>query len=297
MDNTISRIAPLLQTKLRDTCICLAGDGCYYMTGSIGEDIWDHNDGIPLWKSEDLINWTDLGLVWTFEKDATWQKAWRTHHEKPIRSIWAPEIHYIRGNFFLTYSTPPGGTGILKSTTGRPEGPYVNALREDKPLTDGIDASLFEDEDGQVYFLYGGGMIARMDDAMSALAEEPRRLLCDRKDPDPNRHASRGYKGMDEIGFEGAFLFKFQKKYFLSCGDFWYGRYSSIVAVSDSLYGPYRNRHEAVTCGGHNNYFQDKDGQWWSTFFGNDPSAPFREKPAIVKVAIDMEQERIYPFD
>jgi hypothetical protein len=30
--------------------------------------------------------------------------------------------------------------------------------------------------------------------------------------------------------------------------------------------------------------FRDKTGVWWSTFFGSDPRAPFRERPAILRI-------------
>ena len=277
----------MFDTQLRDTHICVDNKNTYYMSGTIGEDIWDHNDGIQLWYSDDLRTWHSLGLVWSFEKDATWQKETRAHHGKPIRSIWAPEIHFINNNFYIAYSVPPGGTGILKSASGRAEGPYVNALAADRPLTDDIDASLFQDEDGSVYFVYAGGYIAKMNEDMTALTEKPRRLLCDKPDPDPCHHGAKKYKGMDEVGYEGAFLFQHDSKYYLSCADNYNGRYSSMVAFSDHIYGPYTNRHEAIPCGGHNNYFTAVDGTTFGTMFGNDGQAPFRERPALVKVRFD----------
>ena len=36
--------------------------------------------------------------------------------------------------------------------------------------------------------------------------------------------------------------------------------------------------------GGHNMFFKDRSGQWWATFFGNDPRAPFRERPAMLQI-------------
>ena len=62
------------------------------------------------------------------------------------------------------------------------------------------------------------------------------------------------------------------------------GRYSSVVAIADNVYGPYRNRHEAVPSGGGTNYFKDKNGGWWCAFFGNDDQVLWREKPGIVRV-------------
>jgi beta-xylosidase len=53
---------------------------------------------------------------------------------------------------------PNGPTGILKSTTGKPEGPYVNPLANDGVATPNrIDAAMFEDDDGTVYYTDGGG--------------------------------------------------------------------------------------------------------------------------------------------
>jgi hypothetical protein len=59
---------------LRDTIINLGGDGYYYMTGSSGDNIWDVTSGIELWRSKDLQQWDYVGLVWSFVKDATWEK-------------------------------------------------------------------------------------------------------------------------------------------------------------------------------------------------------------------------------
>jgi hypothetical protein len=33
--------------------------------------------------------------------------------------------------------------------------------------------------------------------------------------------------------------------------------------------------------------FKDKQGQWWATIFGNDPKAPFRERPGILRIEFD----------
>ena len=290
-------IEPLMDIQVRDTVIRIGGDGMYYLTGSTGEDIWDHNDGVELWRSADLRKWDCLGLVWSFEKDATWQREWRWHH-KPVRALWAPEIHYIKRlkNYFITLSMPPGDRGLLKSSTGKPEGPYVNALAGDGRFEGDIDASLFEDDDGTVYLVYGGGMIVRMKDDMSGLAEKPRRPVLLDPDTNPAHHAETcpSRRQCSDIGREGACLFKRNGTYYLTAADTYEGRYSSMAALANNIYGPYRWRHEAVPCGGGGNYLQDKQGRWWDTFFGNDDQAPFREKPAIVPIEFDKDG-RIHP--
>ena len=293
----IPEIEPLLDIQVRDTVIRIGGDGMYYLTGSTGEDIWDHNDGVELWRSSDLRKWDYLGLVWSFEKDSTWQRAWRWHR-KPVRALWAPELHYVKRlkNYFIALSMPPGDRGLLKSTTGKPEGPYVNALAGDAKLDGDIDASLFEDDDGAVYLVYGGGLIARMKDDMSGLAEAPRKPALLDPDTNPAHHADTcpPNRQCSDIGHEGASLFKRNGTYYLTAADTYEGRYSSMAALSDNIYGPYKWRHEAVPCGGGTNYFQDKQGHWWDCFFGNDNQAPFREKPAIVPIEFDKDG-KIHP--
>ncbi len=101
----IPDIKPLIDIQIRDAVICVGGDSCYYLTGSTGNDIWHANDGVELWKSRDLKQWVYMGLVWSFEQDATWQQ-WR-FHKKAVRALWAPELHYIKGNYFITLSMPP----------------------------------------------------------------------------------------------------------------------------------------------------------------------------------------------
>jgi beta-xylosidase len=218
-----------------------------------------------MWKSRDLKTWEPMGLVWSFEKNMTWQKK-----QGENQAIWAPELHYFNNTFWITYCVnyPRGGTGILKSSTGRPEGPYVD-IKPDGPLTDEIDASLFRDDDGKVYFVYQDGKIARMKEDMSGLAEAPRVLKP---------------ANADHVGFEGAFLFKANNRYYLSCAEFIDDRYHGFVASSKDLLGPYGNRYLAIPHGGHNMFFKDASGQWWSAFFGNDGDAPFKERPGILRV-------------
>jgi xylan 1,4-beta-xylosidase len=118
-----------------------------------------------------------------------------------------------------------------------------------------------------------------MNEDMSALAE-PFRLLT----PSNAEH----------VGFEGTYLFKAHGLYHLAGADFANGDYHCFVASSEHLYGPYGDRYLAIPHGGHNMFFQDKEGQWWSTFFGNNENAPIKERPGILRVEFD-EHLRIRP--
>ena len=39
--------------------------------------------------------------------------------------------------------------------------------------------------------------------------------------------------------------------------------------------------------GGHNVFYKDNDSHWWSTFFGSDDTAPWREKPGVLPITFD----------
>jgi xylan 1,4-beta-xylosidase len=288
-------LTPLLDYPLRDTSICLAPDGYYYLTGTTGYPTWwTHNDGIWLWRSHDLQQWEPLGCIWSTERDGSWsQRLSGAPH-----AIWAPEIHVIHNTFYLTYSLWAGDpatavSGLLKSVSGQAWGPYVEAAPQ--PLSAGIDASLFQDDDGLVYWVYQNGMIARMQDDLGGLAEPPRLLS-------PANH--------HQVGFEGAFLCKIQGHYHLLATEFvtaagdpvehvWgmdpnLHDYSCFAASATHLDGPYGPRYLALPHAGHNMLFRDKQGQWWSTFFGHGNRAPHQERAAILRVEVNAEG-RIQP--
>jgi beta-xylosidase len=293
-----SGLKPLFDVRMRDPSICSGSDNIYYLTGTTGTNIWVANEGIEIWKSPDLKNWTPLGMVWSIERDGSWQKQWTVKNGNRRRAVWAPEIHWLKGNFYIAYCITGLGTGLLRSTTGKPEGPYASVNTPDAPLTPGIDASLFENDDGKVYFVYGSGFLARMKDDLSGLAEEPVRLRCDPGDPDIEHHHPQRPcppSEYDHVGFEGAFLFKANGRYYLSCAERYYERYHCMTAESETLRGPYHARYVSVPEAGHNVFFQDARGRWWSTIFGNDDDAPFHERPGILRVEFD-PRGRIRPL-
>ena len=265
-------VEALFDFPLRDTSICIGHDGAYYLTGTTGHPTWwETNAGIRVWRSEDLNDWTPLGLVWSIEEDGTWQKAVRDGR----RAVWAPEIHYLKGTYWLAYcmNWPEGGTGLLKSVSGLAQGPWRD-ISPDGPLTDEIDASLFQDDDGAVYFVYQNGKIARMRDDMSGLAEEPRLLQP---------------ANADQVGFEGAQVFKANGRYYLSCAEFNGPYYDCMIASSDHLDGPWGDAVLAIPHAGHNVFFQDRSGRWMSTYFGNDQAAAIRERPAVLPVVLERD--------
>jgi beta-xylosidase len=277
----------LMDTPLRDPSICLGPGGTYYLTGT-SEPFWGFNNeaGIRVWKSRDRVTWEPLGTVWRYG-ESPWHKPF-LEAKKPL---WAPEIHYLKGTFWLTYSIPgwdgtakTSGSGLLRSVSGKAEGPYVD-MHPDERLGDEIDASLFQDDDGKVYFVWHSGKVARMKPDMTGFAEPYHWLRAGSSDPDPAHHSSLcagifGKDSFDHVGYEGMFLAKARGRYYLICSDQFEGRYSCAVATSRSLYGPYSPRYEAIPHGGHSALFRDTKGKWWSTYFG----PPNDERPCELPV-------------
>ncbi|MEM8781524.1 MAG: family 43 glycosylhydrolase [Planctomycetota bacterium] len=309
-------LTPLFDQWLRDTFVFFAPDGWYYLTGTLPDPglghCWATNPGVPLWRSRDLKTWEDLGLVWSFERDGKWdaeikpvpEKHWEIRRrdndiDKPVppirRAAWAPEMHFFDDTYWLTFSlnwVPDYGTVLVRSTTGKPEGPYAHVA--DGPITSDIDSSVFVDDDGTVYFIWLDGRYAPLNEKRDGLAGPPHRLQQTPWDPEPY--------------LEGTYVFKAHGKYHLALaawsfqhkttGEILYAvankdrpnyrqwDYDCVVATSDRFEGPYGPRYVAIRGGGHNNFFQDRDGQWWSSFFGNprsaNPARPLDRRPAIV---------------
>ncbi len=292
--NKLPGLRKLMDVPLRDTSVDRGPDGTWYMTGTV-EPFWGFNQGIQMWKSPDLTNWTALGFVWKYG-ESPWHKPY-LKHRKPL---WAPEVHFLKGTFWLTYSIPgwdgtakTSGCGLLKTTSGKAEGPYTD-MHPGERLGDEIDASLFQDDDGSVYFLWHSGKIAKLKPDMSGLAGPYRWLRTTVPDPNPAHHSSLcagifGKDSFDHIGYEGMFLFKANGRYFLCCAEQFDGRYSCAVASSTNLFGPYGARYEAIPHGGHNTFFKDGQDQWWSTYFGSDDTAPWRERPGVLPIEFDSD--------
>ena len=54
--------------------------------------------------------------------------------------------------------------------------------------------------------------------------------------------------------------------YSLGAADSYEGRYLTCLAISEHIYGPYRNPHESIPCGGGTGFFGDKKGNWWCSY-------------------------------
>ena len=107
-------------------------NGQYYLYVSTK----DHRTGIKAWRSNNLVDWTYIGLV-ADDAEST--------------GAYAPEVVYWNGKFYLY--TSPAGNGHYVYESDLPEGPFKRVTEN---LGMSIDGSVFIDDDGQWYFTHAG---------------------------------------------------------------------------------------------------------------------------------------------
>jgi len=257
---------------MRDPSICVGHDGAYYLVSTLGDPSAPPKGGLKMWRSTDLTNWDSLGYIWNWDKNATWQLNRPKDEPERTEVLWAPEVSYINGTYWIAFShsLTPRVTSLIKSTSGNPEGPYIDPVGG--PICSGIDGFLFKDDDGAVYFLWGGGQMAKMKPDMSGFAEKPITILAD---------------GWEKMGYEGCCLIKYKGKYILTASDHsgdHNGTYDLMYAIADRVEGPYSARRFAAGHAGHATVFKGTDEKLYCTVFGSDSNCPIHERLGIIEI-------------
>jgi arylsulfatase len=275
---------------VRDPYIILAPDGYYYYTGTTQmpdqADTLDaeHNTGlgpgslvgwhVRVWRSRDLVAWESLGSPYTL-KDGVWYRAERERFDETPEDrwrVWAPELHWVGGRWALVHTTPRplaprvGGTLVL-SAGSEVEGPWTSPLGT--RIGRRHDPSLFRDDDGTWWMLWGATQIAPLKADFSEYAAEPTRI------------APSGE--MAKMGHEGCLMRKVGGRYVLfgtgwSTGRMRKGSYNLYYATAETVTGPYSERKFAGRFLGHGTPFQDKQGRWWCTAFFNANVPPIPDE-------------------
>ncbi|MGC0369564.1 family 43 glycosylhydrolase [Microbacterium sp. SLBN-111] len=135
--------------------------------------LYPTTDGSPEWaassfrvlSSTDLAQWDDDGVILRLGEDVAWAD----------RFAWAPSAAERDGRFFF-YFTADDNIGVASAPT--PRGPFVDSGR---PLVArgaypgrAIDPSVFVDDDGTAYLVWGNTVahVARLSDDMLAIDPE-----------------------------------------------------------------------------------------------------------------------------
>jgi len=263
---------------IRDPYIILGPDGWFYLTGTTPDPneprqkTDPYNTGLggksivswkaQLWRSRDLIDWEALGTPFTL-KDGIW---FQEHPEEFKRvaeqewRLWAPELHWLGDRWALVHTSPSpvNGANLSLSAGAQIGGPWKNPMGAQ--IQRRHDPSLFKDDDGTWWLIWGATEIAPLKPDFSAFAAEPRPI---------------GPSGaMTRMGHEGCLMRKIHGKYVLfgtgwSTGKMRKGSYNLYYATADKISGPYSERKFVGRFLGHGTLFQDKQGRWWCTAFFN----------------------------
>ncbi|MBE5833476.1 MAG: glycoside hydrolase [Butyrivibrio sp.] len=231
----------------------------------VGEDYYMVNSSfiffpcIPISHSRDLIHWEIIGHAIT-------NPEWAGLDElEGGRGYWAPDISYYEGRFYITATyrlndAPPTYRRQIVVSSERPEGPYSEPSFIDE---DGIDPSIFNDDDGRRYMLLNRGarILELSSDATRQISE-----------------ATLLYYGDNKRAPEGPHIIKKDGYYYLFMAEGGTGiGHKVTVARSTSLMGvyepsPYNPIMTQIDPGaalqrcGHGDLVDTTDGRWYMVY-------------------------------
>jgi xylan 1,4-beta-xylosidase len=271
---------PILAGYYPDPSICRVGDDYYLINSTFA-----HFPGIPIFHSRDLVNWKQLGHVIDRPTQLKYDNLGIT------RGIFAPAISHHNGTFYVVCTMVDRGGNFLMTATN-PAGPWSDPVWLN---FDGIDPSLFFDEDGRAWMVNNGNppdnkplyqghraiWIQEFDIAANKLTG-PRSIIV-------NGGADITTK---PVWIEGPHLYKRDGWYYLCCAEGGTStRHSQVILRSKAPTGPFvpwdknpiltqrdldGSVEHAVTCTGHADLVIGPDGNWWSIFLACRPYAPDR---------------------
>jgi xylan 1,4-beta-xylosidase len=269
---------PILAGFYPDPSLCRVGADYYLVNSSFA-----YFPGVPLFRSRDLVHWTQVGAVLTRPSQL------KLDGLQVSQGIFAPSLRHHAGMFYMI-TTLVGGGGNFFVTASDPASPWSDPVW--LPEIDGIDPSFFFDPDGRAYIvnngppadgrgLYSGHRAIWMQefDLKSRRLTGPREIIVD-GGVDMSKHP---------IWIEGPHVFKRNGWYYLIAAEGGTGEdHSEVVFRSRTVRGPYvpweKNpiltqrtldpaRPDPVTSTGHADFVETPDGAWWAVFLGSRPYA------------------------
>jgi len=226
----------------------------YYMSSTT----MHMSPGLPIMKSNDLVNWKIINYAYNILDDVD-ELNLANSKSTYGRGSWASSLRYHNGIFYVSTFAQTTGKTYIFSTRDIEKGPWK--VVSFKPALH--DHSLFFDDDGKAYMIYGSGriMLAELSDDLTGIKQgtAPRVLI-------ENATAVSGNGG---LGAEGSQMFKINGKYYLF--NITWPRANMrtvIIHRADNLTGPYEGRvalqDKGVAQGG---LVDTPDGDWYSYLF------------------------------
>lgn len=130
---------PILSGFYPDPSICAVGEDFYLISSTFA-----YFPGIPVMHSKDLAHWEQAGNVLTRNSQLPLENAGHS------QGIFAPTIRYHEGVYYVICTNVSHGGNFIVTAT-KPEGPWSEPVYIKG--AEGIDPSLFFDEDGRCYYI------------------------------------------------------------------------------------------------------------------------------------------------
>ncbi|MBB3207087.1 GH35 family endo-1,4-beta-xylanase/beta-xylosidase [Rhodopirellula rubra] len=245
---------PIIWADVPDVAV-IRVDDCYYMSSTT----MHMSPGLPIMKSQDLVSWQLVGYAYDTlaENDALTLKNGQDAYGA---GSWASSLNYHNGKFYAsTFSATTGKTHVFV-TEDIENGPW----REHSFSPALHDHSLFFDDDGRVYMVYGGGDLKLVELTADASAIKPGGV-----DQIIIPNASHVAGPNVGLAAEGSQLRKINGKYYVM-NITWPrdGMRTQIIHRADQITGPYEGRvilqDRGVAQGG---LIDSPQGDWYAMMF------------------------------
>jgi xylan 1,4-beta-xylosidase len=218
---------PIQTEAVRDPQITKVGNEWYMVATSAPFFDGDGpNRGVKLWRSSDLNHWSFVTLA-VSPSPGRWFQA----------RFWAPELFPYKGKWYLTFNCPyPDGKGrqsVGLAVADKVSGPY-RVLTRDKPLYEGNDATLFQDDDGKVYLFVSGVTGVQVDLDHARTVGQSFAVIAPGHATDWDGTADGG----PEVSVEGPSLIKHEGIYYMLYAS-WGRGYEEGYATATNVKGPW----------------------------------------------------------
>ncbi len=245
---------PVIYADVPDLSIIRVQD-TYYMSSTT----MHMNPGVPIMKSNDLVNWKLVNYAYQTLEDNDDKLNLDNGKNDYGRGSWASSLRFHNGIYYVsTFSGTTGKTYIF-STKNIEKGPWKRTVLNHSYH----DHSLLFDDDGKIYLVWGSGKIyiIELEKDLSAVKEETKRVLIE----DANIPAGDNIM----LPSEGSQLFKINGKYYLFniC---WPkdGMRTVIIHKADAISGPWEGKIGLQDLGvAQGGLIDTPDGKWFSYLF------------------------------
>lgn len=219
---------PIIDADVPDMSMLRVGD-TYYMSSTT----MHMSPGVPIMKSKDLVNWQLVSYAYQTLDDVD-ELNLNNGKSTYGRGSWASSLRYHNGTYYVSTFAGTTGKTYIYSTQNIEKGPWK--VVSFKPMLH--DHSLFFDDDGRVYMVYGSGkiMLTELSNDLSGIkpGTQPQVII---------ENASLPAGTNVGLPAEGSQLFKVNGKYYLFNITWPKGGMRTVVIHrADKITGPYEGR-------------------------------------------------------